>query len=206
MSAEAWSAFATGAAAFAALGIALWQHWTQQKALAGQQREKAACIAITEWDATSVTIMNYGSTPFLRVRVDEAQANMQQGSGPAWEVPVIGRASASARPSTAEVLGPQKTIKFDFIDWVDTNGAPLSQDQVTSLQPPDVTWRYRDAFGTRWERVGNDRPEPTGGGTPLPGAIDSRERCTYWWRRYQVWKRQVQHRRDERLRRQGRRS
>jgi hypothetical protein len=198
MTAEAWSAIATGVAAFAALFIAVWQHWAQLRVMAGVQREKASCIAITDWDAHSVTVKNFGSTPFFRVRVHNAKADMQQGPGPAWEMPVVGEASAGGgSPDTRWTLGSNETVQFDLVGWVDDlGGTPLSQEQVESLQRPTVTLRYRDAAGTRWERTGHDRPEPTGGGTPLPGAFGIRDRCKFWWRRYRVWKRSAERRRD----------
>jgi hypothetical protein len=211
MSAEAWSALGTFAAVVTALGLALWQHNAQQQVRADARRERAASIAITRLDAHSVKIKNFGATPFYRLRVEKVEAYLQQEvevrdalGQPMLERHADGKASAWVQPHEESVVAPAPEGEAEFrFEW-HVDETPLTPEQVELLGPPDVILRYDDVFLTRWERPSRDRPQPTGGGPPLPGAFRIRDRCENWWCRYRAWKRTVEDRRDERLARRER--
>ncbi|MGW0311995.1 hypothetical protein [Streptomyces flavidovirens] len=211
MTAPAWSALATSMAVIVALSIALLQHRAQQRALANAQRERASLIAIMDVDGNSVAIKNLGQAPFFRLRVQQVEASLNEEDvvDGVPEKYVVGMASAWASPHDRPVVPPGETVQFN-LHWADYfDGTPISPEESERMGSPAVTFGYTDAAGTRWERLGHNRPHAVGG-EPLPGALGIRRRLKIRWRRahwhwrklqrrYLKWKKEVERRRDERL-------
>ncbi|MFE6848711.1 hypothetical protein [Streptomyces sp. NPDC057686] len=165
--AEWLTAIGTTAAATIALGIAVWQHYSQQGLLRETRRDKASLTVISRPGTDSVTIRNLGQTPVTRVRIVSVTADLLHSwIGPRAGVHA-GLGAAHAEPPEVGLLTPGEARTFFFLDWRN-EGEDTPVPPGTPRLNADVTYQYTDAAGTRWERKGN-RPPRYVGGQPLPG-------------------------------------
>ncbi|GAA3821668.1 hypothetical protein [Streptomyces chiangmaiensis] len=178
---DALTAIGTLALAVSAAGIALWQHIAQESVRRGEREEKATLVAIIERTKDSVTIRNLGSTPISRLVVGETCTVVDRtaAGGVSWGE-FTGIAVARVDPHSVELLAPDETRKLSFLEWKnDADGSPIAAENL--LEPPDVTYSYRDAAGARWERKNHDLPY-WGGGRSLPGEVMARRRLALRWK------------------------
>ncbi|WP_444971581.1 hypothetical protein [Streptomyces sp. SAI-25] len=178
---DALTAIGTLALAVSAAGIALWQHIAQESVRRGEREEKATLVAIIDRTRDSVTIQNLGLTPISRVAVGATciVVDRTAAGGVSWGEPT-GIAVARVDPPSVELLAPDETRKFSFPEWKDDiNGSTVAAESL--LEPPDVTYSYRDAAGTRWERKNHELPYWVGG-RPLPGEVMARRRLALRWK------------------------
>ncbi|PTH90451.1 hypothetical protein C9J60_05905 [Streptomyces sp. A244] len=178
---DALTAIGTLVLAVSAAGIALWQHIAQESVRRGEREEKATLLAIIDRTRESVTIRNLGSTPITRVALSATCIVLDRtvAGGVSWGEPT-GIAAARVDPPSVELLAPDETKMFSFPEWKDdANGSTVAAESL--LEPPDVTYSYRDAAGARWERRNHDLPYWVGG-RPLPGKVMARRRLALLWK------------------------